>query len=291
MKRLILVLTIFCFAFSAQAQTTKKYDAFKVEVSGTGPHLILIPGAACSGEVWKETVKSLSKEYTCHVLTLAGYAGVKPFKTPPILAQITAALKNYIKTEASQPIVMGHSIGGFLSLQLASQSKDLIQKVIVVDALPFLVAAGNPTMTEEMAKQMPLEPMLKQYQQMDEDSFKAMQSQVIASMVTSKLDLETVLKWSMRSDRATMVYTMNEMMTNDLRDDLHEISIPVLVLGAYSKSSPYTKEQTTNLYQTQYKNLASLDLKMADNSKHFIMLDAPEWYMQEVKAFLSKKSL
>ena len=50
--------------------------AFRVEVSGTGRPMILIPGLASAGAVWQTTVAHFATRYTCHVLTLAGFAGV-----------------------------------------------------------------------------------------------------------------------------------------------------------------------------------------------------------------------
>lgn len=292
MKRLVFAIALlFTISFTLNAQTKKSYPEFEVEVTGSGPNLLLIPGATCSGAVWDETVKELSNQYTCHVFTLAGYAGAKPLEEAPILPQIEKALVNYILKEAPKPVVMGHSIGGFITLELVIQNKDLIQKAIVVDALPFLVAANNPAMTEEMAKQYPVEPMLKQYKEMSEEQFRNMQSQVVTSMLANEAYHDKVLDWSMKSDRATMAYTMNEMMTTDLRDDIAAIEIPVMVLGAWYPQSPYPKEQTEALYASQYEKLDKLQLKMADNARHFIMYDSPEWFMSQVKGFLSAKSL
>jgi pimeloyl-ACP methyl ester carboxylesterase len=49
--------------------------AFRVQVSGTGRPILLIPGLASSGDTWETTVAHLSDRFTCHVLTLAGFAG------------------------------------------------------------------------------------------------------------------------------------------------------------------------------------------------------------------------
>ena len=59
----------------ARAQMVFQTRAFHVEVVGHVPPMILIPGLASGGEVWQGTVDHFKDRYTCHVLTLAGFAG------------------------------------------------------------------------------------------------------------------------------------------------------------------------------------------------------------------------
>ena len=58
--------------------------SFRVQVTGHGRPMILIPGMASSGDTWKSTVAHYESQYTCHVLTLAGFAGV-PATDRPLL--------------------------------------------------------------------------------------------------------------------------------------------------------------------------------------------------------------
>lgn len=238
MKKLKIILVLFIVVACAnlQAQNKKSFEAFEVEVIGSGKDLVLIPGAACSGEVWKTTVAKLKDEYTCHIITLAGYAGVPALKETPILPQYRAGLINYMIANTEKPILMGHSIGGFLALQIAAKEQSLLEKVVVVDALPFLLALNDSFMTEEAAKAFPVEPMVKQYTSMTDSIFEAMQKQVVKGMMSNSEMQEEVVSWTLASDRKTMAYTVNELMTNDLRDDIANIEVPVLVLGAWQAS-------------------------------------------------------
>src|SRR5262249_21240266 len=80
-RTLILVALVACGGGSAPPKTpaaVSEPKSFRAEVTGTGPAMILIPGLASSGETWTTTVAHLRTRYTCHVLTLAGFAGVPP---------------------------------------------------------------------------------------------------------------------------------------------------------------------------------------------------------------------
>ena len=285
-KFLLFIMGILCAIICEGQVLENDQYAFEVEKLGNGPDIIFIPGATCSGEVWEETVQALSGQFTCHVVTLAGYAGVEPLSTHPILPQYKEGLMRYIKSLPTKPILVGHSIGGFIGLQLAAEHSQLLEKLVIVDALPFLVAANNPAMTEEMARSYPVESMVQQYVSMSDSAFKSMQAQVIKSMLSNKEKYETVLGWSIQSDRATMAYTMNELMTNDLRDDIASIEVPVLVLGAWDPGFPFSQEQQKETYAEQYKDIKTLDLVMADNARHFIMYDDPSWFMSQLRRFI-----
>lgn len=75
MKRLLLTLMLLGTSLLIFAQDYP----FSVVKSGTGKQaVIFIPGFACSGDVWAETVSVLKDSYTCYVLTMAGFSGVAP---------------------------------------------------------------------------------------------------------------------------------------------------------------------------------------------------------------------
>src|ERR1035441_2564425 len=57
-------------------------DPFQVKVTGHGRPMILIPGLSSSGETWDTTVARYQDRFQCHVLTLAGFAGVPRISAP-----------------------------------------------------------------------------------------------------------------------------------------------------------------------------------------------------------------
>src|SRR5579872_5414121 len=67
---------------------------FTVQVTGEGKPMILIPGLASSAAVWDSTVAHYAAHYQCHVLNLAGFAGVVPIDGP-LLQQAEDALSKY----------------------------------------------------------------------------------------------------------------------------------------------------------------------------------------------------
>jgi len=287
-----LIVFIFSFSFFASAVFAEShtYSAFHVKVTGKGQPVILIPGATCSGDEWNETVAHLAGKYECHVLTLAGYAGTQPLDKGPYLETIKNQIEQYISDKKLDHVILiGHSIGGYLSLCIATDMKDHLQKVVIVDAMPFFAGAQNPaaadTFSESQAKRM-----LSIYEKMDNEAITAYQLNAAKFLCRDSTHWSTIAKWGGSSDRKTLAYTLCEMLGSDIRSNIARINIPVLVLAAYCKMPQYpsfTRESVMETYTDQYKNCSKCTVHTTpDNARHFIMYDAPEWYYNEIDTFL-----
>ncbi len=289
---LAFAIVIASISSSKSAAPEKTYASFKVEIKGKGQPLLLIPGLSCSGDVWKETVARYSKHYQCHIFTLAGYAGV-PAIQAPLLETASRDIRQYVKDQKLQkPLVMGHSIGGYLTIKMASEEPTLFGKVIVVDALPFLPAAGNRSATEEAMRATNLEANVKQVEALPAAQFAQLQRRTIETMISDPKQVEQALQWSLSSDRATLIRSAAEMMQNDLRDEIASVTAPTLVLGSYFLAEdqraqhPQFPKAGLEVYQQQYQKLKGAKVEITNTARHFIMYDDPEWFFAQVDSFL-----
>ncbi|GAB2485174.1 alpha/beta fold hydrolase [Algoriphagus taiwanensis] len=283
MKKLLLLYTlIFALLTTAQSQE------LQTQIYGKGPNLIFIPGLASSGEVWEETVAQLSSNYECHVLTLPGF-GTNPATEMPegFLETMEKLLSEYILEQKEKVTLIGHSLGGFLSLRLSRSIPEHIQKAIIVDSFPFYSAAFNPAATEEnmvgMASQMK-QLMLSQ----SPEQYLTQQKSTMPMMTINVEKLPLAVEWSMQSDRNTTAVALYELMTTDFRDELTEVKTPILVLGAWASGKNYglTEESVKKTFSDQYQLAENVQIEMAPTAHHFIMWDNPEWFMEKLSAFL-----
>ena len=119
--------------------------SFQVVRQGTGRQVVVfIPGFACSGEVWQETVGAIKDSCTCYVLTMPGFAGVAPEAHPSFEGWKQQIIRFIEEKHLEKPVLVGHSMGGGLALAVAADRSDLLKSVVVVDALPCLSALYNP---------------------------------------------------------------------------------------------------------------------------------------------------
>ena len=85
---------------------------------------------------------------------VAGFAGVAPI-TAPLLAIAAKEIVEYADAKKLvRPIIIGHSLGGFLALQLGINQPDKFGRLIVIDSLPALGAVQMPDITPEQLKSM-----------------------------------------------------------------------------------------------------------------------------------------
>jgi pimeloyl-ACP methyl ester carboxylesterase len=259
---------------------------FELRVTGAGPDVLLIPGLASSGAVWDDTVKQLCTHHRCHVFTLAGFAGV-PAQPGPLLDRVDAALAEYVERQhLASPVVVGHSLGGFVALRLAIDHPADVGRLVIVDALPALGAVRmdglTPQQLHDFAPQMRAQLMAQ-----DPALFAAGQAQQIATLVTAPADVARVQAWGRQSDRAAVIDAMADMLGDDLRPRLGAIKAPTLVMGswvAYKDQS--SLDATRGIYERQYKSLAGVRIAMSPAGRHFIMLDDPMWFEKTLEDFI-----
>lgn len=282
-KSLILYLLFFGFITLSYSQ-----NSFNTKVTGSGPTIILIPGLASSGDVWKETIAELSETNTCHVLTLPGFAGQPAIDlSKGFLPTMKNEIAAYIEQLGQPVILIGHSLGGFLSLQLANEYPKMISKVVIVDSYPFYSAAMNPTVTVES-----IEPMAKQTQSMiaaaSEEDYNAQQVASVPIMTSSASRIQQLTDWSTKSDRNTIGQAIYELMTTDYRKNLSTLKMPILVLGAWYSAKDYgmTSESVKSNFEQQYQLAENAQIEMAPTAHHFIMWDNPEWFLDQIQNFV-----
>lgn len=283
LKSIIAVAASLVLAHSAAAA-----PAFKVDVTGKGQPVILIPGLSSSGEVWDGTVaRYCGDKYQCHVLTLPGFAGV-PAIAAPFLPTVEQQISDYIAANKfDHPIIIGHSLGGFLGMKLAADHPDQVGRLIIVDTLPALMAARMPGITPQQMKEIS-SGMRARMQAQDEVTTHANTLATLRGMITKPEDVERAMGWAEKSDRTTIVNAMAEMTAEDLRGEISRIKAPTLVLGSWIAYQQFgAKPVFEQMYKTQYQQLAGVKVELADHARHFIMYDDPAWMYDRIDNFLN----
>ena len=241
--------------------------AFGVEVKGEGRPVVLIPGLGCPGEVWETTVAALGEGYETHVLTLSGFAG-RPAIKEPLSAAVRRDLARYIRSrKLDRPIIVGHSMGGFIAYWLASYHPDLTGPVIVVDAGPAL--SGD---MEEAQR------LRSQWKNATDEEFATQTRIAFASMTRNPKRMATVIQKVALSDRRAFADAIYEMVTTDLTAEVKEIKSPVMILAADGMFQKRIK--------SQIETIPDHEMIVLKGTKHFVMFDDPDAYKQKIEKFL-----
>ncbi|MCF8204778.1 MAG: alpha/beta hydrolase [Methylotenera sp.] len=266
---------------------TVEFRDLRVDVVGSGRPVLMIPGLNSAASTWTETCAALQPQVQCHIVQLPGFAGAPAVQTDAFLDGMRDRLLAYLDDrQLQQPVVMGHSLGGALALKMAAEKPGRIERLVIVDSLPFF--AGLRGMSPEAAKGAAA-AMRQQMLNSTKEQWEAGARQGSMGMSRNPANNERVAGWSLASDRATSAQAMSELWGADLRPLLSKITAPTLVLGAWAAYEPMgsTMDSTRKIFEGQYAGLAGVKVAMSPRGYHFLMWDDPEWLVGEVKGFLA----
>lgn len=277
----IFSIVLFMVICTCTFASTKTYP-FDVRKAGQGEKaIIFIPGFASSGDVWQETRSQYENQYTCYTLTMAGFAGIEPQNDPTFTNWENAIAAYIMENNIHKPIIIGHSMGGAMALAIASDFPDLVDKIIVIDALPCLQAVSNPRF--KSTDEHDCSTIVGQLTALTDDEFYNMQKIGVSRLLLDSARQEEVLKWSIESDRKTFATMYCNFWNTDLREKIKSIKCPTLILlESYFANLKPTMEE-------QYKNLKNSNLQYANKGLHFIMYDDKEWYFTQLNNFITRK--
>jgi len=254
-----------------------------------GPAVILIPGLGCSRDVWKDEAARLAPNYHLYLVQVRGFAGYPagPNAKGPVMQPIVNELAQYIQLNGiKQPAIIGHSMGGTMGLMLAEQHPEDVGKLMIVDAFPFLGVLFDPLATAESAEPY-AEKAREQLLEMGNQDFLKQENGMVSAMVKTEDKRKTVLFWTVNSDRHTLGQAFYDDSTTDLRRGLPKVQTSITVLYPFNKAVQ-KQPDTDKMYQEAYARAPHATLVKIDDSAHFIMLDQPTKFDEQVEKFLKQ---
>lgn len=261
---------------------------FTVVDAGTvgKPDVVLIPGLTSSREVWAAEAKLLAPNYRLHLLQVNGFAGAPAGvnATGEILPAIVDELHGYIATLPAKPVVMGHSLGGLLTLELALKYPEDARKLVIVDSLPFYAAVfGASSVAEVHPRAEAMRGMLTQQTAEQREAGAKMTAEMLAIDPEGR---KLVQKNSLDSDRAVFAEAMYEDLTTDLRGEVGKIKTPMLMVYPYDAKGEPDAAKIDGVYQEAYKPMPNVKLVRVDDARHFVMLDQPAKFDEVLEGWL-----
>ncbi len=279
-----LAAAVFIGTLGIASGVTESPYPFRIEVVGRGPAMILIPGLNSSGAVWNALVDDLKDRYTCHVLTLAGFAG-EPAIGAPFLPAIQTALLRYIgERPLERPVLVGHSLGGVIALRLAATAPDRVGPIVTIDGVPFLPGLTNPEATADAIR--PMAQAMRDALMRASDGERARQTAIsLSAMITDPAHVQLAAEWAAASDPATTGHAMMELMTTDLRLEVSRIRVPVLLIAPAPVG--VAGDRVRQLYEQQFAPISSHRIVFVSNARHFVMFDDRQTVLSAITSFLN----
>ncbi|WP_170837107.1 alpha/beta fold hydrolase [Aquimarina amphilecti] len=274
LKITIAFFLLFNFAFS-------QAPAITIDISGSGTPVLFLPGFTTPGSVWDETVANLNGNHQNYLVSYAGFDGNAPIAMPwydTIKKELIAYVNEKKLTDV---IIIGHSMGGNLAIDIAASLPDSIKSLILIDSIPCMRELMMPGVTEAQIQYD--SSYNKQMLSMNKEQFNQTATMMAQNMTNKKEKVNTLLNWILKADRETYVYGYTDLLKLDLRKSLDKVTAKTLIIGA---AFPTIETAKTN-YEKQYKDLPNKHIEMISDSKHFIMFDQPELLYEKINGFLN----
>ncbi|MEQ7873674.1 alpha/beta hydrolase [Sphingomonas sp. ASV193] len=260
---------------------------FSVELVGSGPDVILVPGLSSPRAVWRATADRLKATHRVHLVQLRGFgepAGANA--SGPVLQPFVDELAAYA-ARFGHPAIVGHSLGGLAALMVAEQHPDLPGRIVVVDALPFIgplfgiddvatakarAAQIKATITAATARPDFAAPL----------DCKPGPAPAAPSAMSNSAEGQCLIAYGQRvSDPAVVGEAMIDDLTTDARPALATIRAPLTLI--YPGGTP-----ADPLYVGQYAPRKTATLVPIADTRHFVMQDQPEAFAKALDAALAR---
>jgi len=283
MASIPLILNPAAAAVAAASANVTQMGHISIQVIGKGSPVILVPGLSSPRAVWDGVAPELARTHTVYLVQVNGFAGDDPRDnlTPGLLEGVADELHAYIVDHKLRgAAIVGHSMGGLVSLMLVKAHPGDAGRVMIVDSLPYIGALFMPD-----AQVAALEPTAAAMRDKMATNYGKPADVAGATATANQLALKPesrakVAAWAQASDPRVTGLAFYEDMTTDLRPDVGAIATPITLVYP---ASP----RADALYRAEYAKAPHMTFVPVADSAHFVMLDQPEAFRAALTAFLA----
>lgn len=278
-------------AQAAPVVAEQRLPHISIVEQGSGPAVVFIPGLASPRASWDGVTASLAKDHSLYLVQVNGFGGDAPGAnlSPGILEGIVADLSTYLTSHKVGPVrLIGHSMGGLASLMFAREHSTQVDRLMIVDALPYfpvlLVPGGpapSPAEVDPVARMMRDKVASRYGHPIDPASIKA----DVDGLAVNPASRVKMAEWAAQADPRVTAQLLYEDMSTDLRPALPGLALPITVVVPWTET-PFGKERTMAFYHRQFDAAPNVRFAPIAEAGHFVMLDQPDRFLAAVADFL-----
>jgi pimeloyl-ACP methyl ester carboxylesterase len=304
-KTLILLLMLAAVKLPAQCVPSYGFTAKQVQVdslqinyveAGKGETLLMIHGLGGNASHWKRNIETLSKKFRCIAVDLPGYGSSSKVERAEantqldFYADIIASLLKKLKIPTA--VIMGHSMGGQVSMILALKYPALVNKLVLV------APAGLETFTATEANVLTGYATTAFYMAQDSaaiaKSYHANFFRVPDAadvLVNERIALKQCAGFEAYCRQIPM--GVKGMLAHPVAAELQKIGQPVLVLFGEQDALIPNKflhpSLTVTTVAAMAKSIPGSSIQMIPEAGHLLQYEKPEAVNEAVIHFLQTK--
>jgi pimeloyl-ACP methyl ester carboxylesterase len=243
----------------------------RFEVTGQGdPTLVLVHGWALDRHLWDGVVAGLARRHRVITLDLPGHGESGPRKQWKIDAfgQDVQAVVDLVG--APQVVLVGHSMGGLVTLEAARRLRERVRGVVLVDIVLDAEERMAPEQVDAMAKQL-------------EADYKGvtthMSNEYLFGPGTPAPVRERVLGQALAMDTPVSIALLREVWTYDPLPALREIQAPIRAVSA--------DKFPTNV-EVNRRHMRGYEAVIVEGTAHYLMLEKPDRFARALDEALGQ---
>ncbi len=254
--------------------------AVHYETYGQGAPVIMLHGWLGSWDTWHQTMESLGKHYRTYALDFWGFGESGKKRSSYTVSDFVDLVDQFMDRLGipSAPIV-GHSMGGTVSLSVAIRYPARAQKVAVVGS-PLVGSSLNILLR------------LAGYRPLAFIAYNLPAALRLGIRAFSPLIARRANEWYMMQERdlsrtslESFLISIASLRRTDLRPRLGEVRVPVL--GVFGRGDNIVDPRQ---HEVLAAGVRQARIEIMDGSRHFPMLDEPERFNALLKSFLDRGS-
>jgi pimeloyl-ACP methyl ester carboxylesterase len=248
------------------------------EVYGRGRPVILLHGWLGSWGLWQDTMAFLGNEYRTYALDFWGFGESGKKRDSYAISDFVSLVDQFMEQLGilRAPLV-GHSMGGTVSLSVAIQYPERVQKVAVIGspihgsslALPLLLAGYRPIAYVVYNLPSVLMAGIRLFAPL------ITREETWPDMIAADIS-ETTLE--------SFLFSIASLRNTDLREKLKIVGCPIM--GMYGNRDVIVSPRQWMALQGSAPNTR---IERFNKAGHFPMLDDPKVFMYTLKDFLDSE--
>ena len=253
------------------------------EQYGTGEDVLLVHGMGRSGKMWRSVVEPLVEHARFWAVDLQGFGRtpIDPQESPTV-EQHVRVLAAFCEQHGLRPkVVIGHSMGGMITLKLALQQPDIMEKLLLI----------CPSVTGKFGAFGILSDMLntpagQSILQNGKPLWDLMRPQMVAPFITAYLKFDYQLAQDITEDYEkthweAAVHGLLSMVNTNLRPRLDEIQQPtVVIIGELDDIVPPSEGQLA------VELMPNAQLETFNNARHLPQNENPQRFLTILRELL-----
>ena len=248
-------------------------------VYGKGAPLVIIHGLFGMSDNWNTLGKRFAEKFNVHIVDLRNHG--RSFHSNDFSYNFMAEdIEKYIHSlNLDRPIIIGHSLGGKVGMNLALRSNIKFRKLIVVDIAPKKYSVDFHKNILEFLSSISIKEFSSRVQ-IDELLSSEIKDFSVRQFLMKNLYRDTNKEFNWRFNIMVLKEKLDKISGIDFLDK--KINIPTLFLSG--ERSNYINEDDKQLISNYFDNY---QIYTIENSGHWIHAEQPELFYNSVMSFIN----